>query len=77
MDKELLNKLVIAYKYQVSCEKLLRDQLQKEINDLVKRQNESHNVNIYRFLYRGEYGEYHNFVELLAAELRNDSDEQN
>jgi len=77
-EREKLKQIAKEYEQQNKLEELHRKELQLQIDKLVKEQGDSCNKNLFKLLYKPEYGEYDEFVRNLAEELRNtdeDSDE--
>jgi hypothetical protein len=71
MDEQTINTLIEEYKFLLNNEKRYREELLKEMEILDDKFNESLNKNIYKLIYKDEYGDYRKFVELLAEKLRN------
>lgn len=71
MNKQTLTSIADKYEEQVKFEQQHREDLQRQIKELEKQIIDSYNKPIYKLLYKTEYGDYSNFVEVLATELRN------
>lgn len=58
------------YEEQVRIEKLYQEDKERKIKELEQLISSSRNKSIYRLLYKPEYGDYRQFVEEVAKELR-------
>ena len=70
MDYKTIKKVVEEYKEQDRAGCMYRLALDKEIDRLRGLRKLSHDKILYMILYKGEYGDYHEFVETIAKELR-------
>lgn len=58
------------YQQQENFAKAQRSKWSEQILELERLISESHNWNIYKVLYKGEYGDYREYVNKVAEELR-------
>ena len=64
--------VVIAdqYEEQIMLENLYQEDKKQKIKELEQMISNSMNANIYKKFYKSEYGDYRQYVELIAKELR-------
>ena len=66
----VVSEIANQYEEQVRLEKLYREDKEQKIKELEQLISSSMNKPIYKLLYKPEYGDYRQFVEDVAAELR-------
>lgn len=66
----VVSEIADQYEEQVRLERLYREDKERKIKELEQLISNSVNKPIYKLLYKPEYGEYRQFVETVAAELR-------
>ena len=66
----MVSEIADQYEEQVRLEKLYQEDKERKIEELKQLINSSKNKPIYKLLYKPEYGDYRQFVEDVAAELR-------
>ena len=68
--KELVSEIADQYEEQARLEQLYREDKERKIKELEQLISSSRNKPIYKLLYKPEYGDYRQFVEDVAKELR-------
>ena len=66
----VLSEIADQYEEQVRLEKLYQEDKKQKIKELEQLISSSMNKPIYKLLYKPEYGDYRQFVEEVAKELR-------
>lgn len=66
----VVSEIADQYEEQVRLEKLYQEDKERKIKELEQLISSSKNKPIYKLLYKPEYGDYRQFVENVAAELR-------
>ena len=66
----VVSEIADQYEEQVRLEKLYQEEKKRKIKELEQLISSSKNKPIYKLLYKPEYGDYRQFVEDVAAELR-------
>lgn len=66
----VVSEIADQYEEQVRIEKLYQEDKERKIKELEQLISSSKNKPIYKLLYKLEYGDYRQFVEDVAAELR-------
>ena len=66
----VVSEIANQYEEQVRLEKLYREDKEQKIKKLEQLISSSMNKPIYKLLYKPKYGDYRQFVEDVAAELR-------
>ena len=66
----VVSEIADQYEEQVRLEKLYQEDKERKIKELEQLISSSKNKLIYKLLYKQEYGDYRQFVEDVAAELR-------
>ena len=66
----VVSEIADQYEEQVRLEKLYQEDKERKIQELKQLISSSKNKPIYKLLYKPEYGDYRQFVEEVAAELR-------
>lgn len=66
----VVSEIADQYEEQVRIEKLYQEDKERKIKELEQLISSSRNKSIYRLLYKPEYGDYRQFVEEVAKELR-------
>lgn len=66
----IISAIADEYEEQVRLEKLYREDKKQKIKELEQLINNSINKSIYKLIYKPEYGDYRQFVEEVAKELR-------
>ena len=66
----IVSEIADQYEEQVRLEKLYQEDKERKIKELEQLISSSKNKPIYKLLYKPEYGDYRQFVEDVAAELR-------
>ena len=66
----VVSEIADQYEEQVRLEKLYQEDKERKIKELEQLISSSKNKPIYKLLYKPEYGDYRQFVEDVAAELR-------
>ena len=66
----VVSEIADKYEEQVRLEKLYQEDKERKIKELEQFISSSKNKPIYKLLYKPEYGDYRQFVEDVAAELR-------
>ena len=66
----VVSEIADQYEEQVRLEQLYREDKECKIKELQQLINSSFNRPIYKLLYKPEYGDYRQFVEQVASELR-------
>ena len=66
----VVSEIADQYEEQVRLEKLFQEDKERKIKELEQLISSSKNKPIYKLLYKPEYGDYRQFVEEVAAELR-------
>ena len=66
----VVSEIADKYEEQVRLEKLYQEDKERKIEELKQLISSSKNKPIYKLLYKPEYGDYRQFVEDVAAELR-------
>lgn len=66
----VVSEIADQYEEQVRIEKLYQEDKERKIKELEQLISSSRNKPIYRLLYKPEYGDYRQFVEEVAKELR-------
>lgn len=66
----VVSEIADQYEEQVRLEKLYQEDKKQKIKELELMISNSMNKPIYKLLYKPEYGDYRQFVEQVAAELR-------
>ena len=70
LDAGMVSEIADQYEEQVRFEKLYQEDKERKIEELEQLISRSKNKPIYKLLYKPEYGDYRQFVEDVAAELR-------
>jgi hypothetical protein len=70
MDAEVIKKVADQYEEQVRFMKAQQQEIKNQIQQLNYEYNQLGNKNFYNLLYRSEFGDYRQFVEDIAKELR-------
>ena len=70
LDAGVVSEIADQYEEQVRFEKLYQEDKERKIEELEQLISRSKNKPIYKLLYKPEYGDYRQFVEDVAAELR-------
>ena len=70
LDAGMVSEIADQYEEQVRFEKLYQEDKERKIEELEQLISSSKNKPIYKLLYKPEYGDYRQFVEDVAAELR-------
>ena len=65
-----VSEIADQYEEQVRLEKLYQEDKRQKIKELEQLISNSMNKPIYKLIYKPEYGDYRQFVENVAAELR-------
>jgi len=66
----VVSEIADQYEEQVRLEQLYREDKERKIKELEQLISSSRNKPIYKLLYKPEYGDYKQFVEQIAMELR-------
>lgn len=66
----VVSEIADQYEEQVRLEQLYREDKERKIKELEQLISSSMNKPIYKLLYKAEYGDYKQFVEQVAVELR-------
>ena len=66
----VVSEIADKYEEQVRLEELYQEDKKQKIKELEQLISSSMNKPIYKLLYKPEYGDYRQFVERVAAELR-------
>lgn len=66
----VVSEIADQYEEQVRLEKLYQEDKKQKIKELEQMISSSMNKPIYKLLYKPEYGDYRQFVEDVAKELR-------
>ena len=66
----MVSEIADQYEEQVRLERLYQEDKERKIEELKQLISSSKNKPIYELLYKPEYGDYRQFVEYVAAELR-------
>lgn len=66
----VVSEIADKYEEQVRLEKLYQEEKKQKIKELELMISNSKNKPIYKLLYKPEYGDYRQFVEQVAVELR-------
>ena len=66
----VVSEIADQYEEQVRLEKLYQEDKKQKIKELELMISNSKNKQIYNLLYKPEYGDYRQFVEDVAKELR-------
>lgn len=66
----VVSEIADQYEEQVRLEKIYREDKKQKIKELEQLISSSMNKPIYKLLYKPEYGDYRQFVEEVAKELR-------
>ena len=66
----VVSEIADKYEEQVRLEELYQEEKKQKIKELEQLISSSMNKPIYKLLYKPEYGDYRQFVEQVAAELR-------
>jgi hypothetical protein len=66
----VVSEIADQYEEQVRLEKLYQEDKKQKIKELELMISNSMNKPIYKLLYKPEYGDYRQFVEQVAVELR-------
>ena len=66
----VVSEIADQYEEQVRLEKLYQEEKKQKIKELELMISNSKNKPIYKLLYKPEYGDYRQFVEQVAVELR-------
>ena len=66
----VVSEIADQYEEQVRLERLYRQDKERTIKELKQLISSSRNKPIYKLLYKAEYGDYRQFVEQVAEELR-------
>lgn len=66
----VISQLADEYEQHVRMEEQYREDKMKQINELQQLISSSFNKPIYKLLYRPEYGDFRQFSEAVAKELR-------
>lgn len=66
----VVSEIADQYEEQVRLEQLYREDKERKIKELEQLISSSRNKPIYKLLYKAEYGDYRQFVEQVAEELR-------
>lgn len=66
----VVSEIADQYEEQVRLEQLYREEKERKIKELEQLISSSRNKPIYKLLYKPEYGDYRQFVEDVAKELR-------
>ena len=66
----VVSEIADQYEKHVRLEKLYQEDKERKIKELEQLISSSRNKPIYQLLYKPEYGDYRQFVENVAAELR-------
>lgn len=67
---DVVSKIADQYEEQVRLEQLYRENIERKIKELEQSISNSRNKLIYKLLYKAKYGDYRQFVEQVAEELR-------
>lgn len=70
----VVSEIADHYEEHVSYEKLYQEDKERKIKELEQLISISRNKPIYKLLYNPEYGDYRQFVDAVAAELRRRND---
>ena len=70
LDAGMVSEIADQYEEQVRFEKLYQEDKERKIEELEQLISRSKNKPMYKLLYKPEYGDYRQFVEDVAAELR-------
>jgi len=65
-----IKKITDQYQEQEKSERQIRASLNDQILDLEHKIDQSFKKNLYNLIYRSEFGDYKEFVEAVAKELR-------
>lgn len=66
----VVSEIADQYEEQVRLEKLYQEEKKQKIKEFEQLISSSMNKPIYKLLYKPEYGDYRQFVEQVAKELR-------
>lgn len=66
----VVSEIADQYEEQVRLERLYQEDKKQKIKELERLISSSMNKPIYKLLYKPEYGDYRQFVEQVAVELR-------
>ncbi len=66
----VVSEIADQYEEQLRIEQLYREDKERKIKELQQLISGSFNKQIYKLLYKPEYGDYRQFVEQVAKELR-------
>lgn len=66
----VVSEIADQYEEQVRIEELYQEDKKQKIKELEQLISSSKNKPIYKLLYKPEYGDYRQFVEQVAVELR-------
>jgi len=70
MKDSLIKEIVDEYLNQENFRKREIENVEKQIQELSKKRQRIFCKNIYSLIYKLEYGDYHEYVEEVAKELR-------
>jgi hypothetical protein len=66
----VVSEITDQYEEQVRLEKIYQEDKERKIKELEQLISSSKDRSIYKLLYKPEYGDYRQFVEEVAKELR-------
>ena len=66
----VVSEIADQYEEQIMLENLYQEDKKQKIKELEQMISNSMNANIYKKFYKSEYGDYRQYVELIAKELR-------
>ena len=70
MNEEQINEAVSEYRKLERNEIANRESYRERINELENLIQSSHEAPIYKLIYKTEYGDYRQFVQIVSQELR-------
>ena len=70
LEAGVVSEIADQYEEQVRLEKIYQEEKKQKIKELELMISNSKNKPIYKLLYKPEYGDYRQFVEEVAKELR-------
>ena len=70
LEAGFVSEIADQYEEQVRFERLYQEDKERKIEELKQLISSSKNKPIYKLLYKPEYGDYRQFVEDVAVELR-------
>jgi len=76
LSTNVIEKIADEYEKQEIFEKAYQEKLEIKIKELRQLILNSQNKMIYNLLYKSNYGDYNEYVEKIAAELRRRSDKR-